>query len=199
MEVNMEDTFELALQFTLKWEGGYVHHPRDPGGPTNMGITQRTYNEYLDERKLPRRSVAELTKEEAKQIYYERFWKFVAFVTKPEWRLFRIAAFDTAVNFGPANMTWLWQKALGIKADGGWGPITAGTTATRIKWQGDLRAAVSLVCERIRYRGHVVYKDCTRKDFLNGWLNRDTDLVDYLLKLGCSLSNPQKDDRNSTS
>jgi lysozyme family protein len=195
----MADDFELALAFTLKWEGGYVHHPRDPGGPTNMGITQRTYNEYLDERRLPRKSVAQLTKEEARQIYHEKFWKFVAFVTKPEWRLFRIAAFDTAVNFGPANMTWLWQKALGIKTDGAWGPITAGTTASRIKWQGDLRAAVSLVCERIRYRGYVAFKDIGAKDFLRGWLNRDTDLIDYLIKLGCPLSSPQPDDRKSSS
>ncbi len=193
------DDFELALKFTLKWEGGYVHHPRDPGGPTNKGITQRTYDEFRDEKKLPRRSVAQLTDEECKEIYREKYWKFVAFVTKPEWRLFRIAAFDTAVNFGTSGFTWLWQRALGIKADGIWGPITTGSTATRIKFQGDLRSAVSLACERIRYRGHVVYKDNGQKVFLNGWLNRDTDLVDYLLKLGCSLSAPQENDRNPTS
>jgi lysozyme family protein len=164
-----------------------------------MGITQKVYDEFRDDRKLPRQSVAQMTADEAKEIYREKYWKFVAFVTKPEWRLFRIAAFDTAVNFGPANMTWLWQKALGIKTDGAWGPITAGTTATRIKWQGDLRAAASLVCERIRYRGHVAVKDFSQRDFLRGWLNRDTALIDYLIKLGCPLSTPQQNDRQSSS
>jgi lysozyme family protein len=194
----MKSDFELALEFTLKWEGGFVHHPRDLGGATNYGITQRTYDEYRDEKKLPRQSVAQLTKEEAKEIYESRYWKFVAFVTRPEWRLFRIAAFDTAVNFGTSGFVWLWQRTLGIKADTLWGPVTAGTTRTRIQLQGELRAAIGLVCERIRYRGHVVYKDAGQKDFLNGWLNRDTDLIDYLLKLGCPLGSPQNNDRESS-
>ena len=28
-----------AISTTLKWEGGYTDHPKDPGGPTNFGIT----------------------------------------------------------------------------------------------------------------------------------------------------------------
>jgi len=195
----MKSDFELALDFTLKWEGGFVHHPRDYGGATNMGITQRTYDEYRDEKKLPRQSVALATQQEAREIYETKYWKFVATITRPEWKLLRIAFFDTAVNFGTSGLVWLWQRALGIKADALWGPITTGTTRTRIQFQGELRAAISLVCERIRYRGQVVYKDQSQRAFLNGWLNRDTDLIDYLLKLGWTLNTPQKNDGNSTS
>jgi lysozyme family protein len=31
--------YEPSIRKTLKWEGGYVNDPRDPGGETNYGIT----------------------------------------------------------------------------------------------------------------------------------------------------------------
>ena len=34
---------ELLLPFILKWEGGLVNHPNDPGGLTNMGVTIATW------------------------------------------------------------------------------------------------------------------------------------------------------------
>ena len=43
----MDDLFKRALQFVLKWEGGYVNNPNDKGGATNKGITQNTYNAWL--------------------------------------------------------------------------------------------------------------------------------------------------------
>lgn len=33
--------FERAHRFTSRWEGGYVFHPDDPGGATNLGISLR--------------------------------------------------------------------------------------------------------------------------------------------------------------
>src|SRR5262245_48103899 len=40
-------TFMKALPFVLRWEGGYVNHPNDPGGPTNKGVTQKVYSKWL--------------------------------------------------------------------------------------------------------------------------------------------------------
>ena len=34
----MPITLSEALQFTLKWEGGYTNHPKDPGGATNVNL-----------------------------------------------------------------------------------------------------------------------------------------------------------------
>jgi hypothetical protein len=47
--------FERAFALTLKHEGGYVDHPRDPGGATHLGITIGTLSQHLG-RPAPRRS-----------------------------------------------------------------------------------------------------------------------------------------------
>ena len=33
------DYFPKVMDFIRQWEGGYVDHPADPGGATNLGIT----------------------------------------------------------------------------------------------------------------------------------------------------------------
>lgn len=40
------DGFEPALAFVLRWEGGFVDNPADPGGRTNKGITQKVYDAW---------------------------------------------------------------------------------------------------------------------------------------------------------
>jgi lysozyme family protein len=35
--------FDVALFITLRFEGGYVNNPSDPGGETNKGITMATF------------------------------------------------------------------------------------------------------------------------------------------------------------
>ena len=32
----------------LVHEGGYVNHPKDPAGMTNLGVTKKTYDNYYD-------------------------------------------------------------------------------------------------------------------------------------------------------
>lgn len=38
----MSDEFNRFINRVLSHEGGYVNHPKDPGGETNWGITKRT-------------------------------------------------------------------------------------------------------------------------------------------------------------
>ena len=46
----MKQNFDRCLKAVLKHEGGFVNHPEDPGGMTNMGITALTYAEYTGRR-----------------------------------------------------------------------------------------------------------------------------------------------------
>ena len=42
----MKHNWEEALAHVLKYEGGYVNHKDDPGGRTNLGVTQRVWEEW---------------------------------------------------------------------------------------------------------------------------------------------------------
>ena len=43
----MVSNFQRALSRVLKHEGGYVDHPKDPGGATNKGVTLATFRSYV--------------------------------------------------------------------------------------------------------------------------------------------------------
>ena len=36
----MNDNFEKCFKMLLKHEGGFINHPEDPGGATNLGVTK---------------------------------------------------------------------------------------------------------------------------------------------------------------
>jgi lysozyme family protein len=118
-------------------EGGWVNHPADPGGETNMGVTKRVAieNGYVGPMRHLPRSVAE-------SIYFDRY--LVAPGYAP---LVDIDAavteelFDTTVNMGPTRPSRWLQAAIGaqcgvaIAVDGKVGPGTIGayrTCQTRI-------------------------------------------------------------------
>ena len=42
----MKENFKKCLEIILHHEGGYINHPRDPGGETNFGVTKRVYEEW---------------------------------------------------------------------------------------------------------------------------------------------------------
>lgn len=78
-----------------------MSHPEDPGGETNMGITQRTYDSWRASRGLPRRPVRDLTREEAAEIYRSQYWQPLGCESMPP--ASALMAFDCAVNQGPGR------------------------------------------------------------------------------------------------
>ena len=95
----MNDPFEIALAFTLRWEGGYSDHPTDPGGATHYGITQATYSKWLSKQGKPDAHVRNITMTEVRQIYYQEYWlKAGCDQTQP--LPLAISVFDFAVNSG---------------------------------------------------------------------------------------------------
>ncbi|MDX0427983.1 N-acetylmuramidase [Sinorhizobium medicae] len=104
-------SFKAALARVLVHEGGYVNHPRDPGGATNQGITQRTYDAYRRSKKLAPRSVQKLTAPERDAIYRRQYWDAIKGDKLPVGVDYVV--FDGAVNSGPnQSIKWL-QRALG--------------------------------------------------------------------------------------
>lgn len=92
----MRENFNKAIQFVLKWEGGYSNNPVDPGGETNFGISKRAY---------PYLNIASLTKEQAIAIYKKDYWEKCG-CDRLEYPM-DIVVFDTAVNCGVQRaLTW---------------------------------------------------------------------------------------------
>ena len=43
----MQSNWDNAFKMMLASEGGYVNHPSDPGGMTNLGVTKRVWEEWV--------------------------------------------------------------------------------------------------------------------------------------------------------
>lgn len=103
--------YPACLAFTLKYEGGKSNDPRDPGGRTNQGVTQRVYDAYR--RKLPDslRTVYEMTAPERDAIYRTGYWDKVRgdYLRAGE----DLCVFDFAVNSGPARARDVWYRCGG--------------------------------------------------------------------------------------
>lgn len=141
--------FEVALDFLFPSEGGYVNNKSDKGGPTNMGVTQSTYNRYRQEKGLPLSDVKNITKSEAKEIYYKMYWK-VSGADKVSDPNLAVALFDTAVLHGPA-------VAIGLDKNSG----------------GNINKFLDL---RQETYDKIVSADPTQKEFYQGWNNRLNNL-----------------------
>jgi lysozyme family protein len=163
-----------ALKFTLQWEGGYVDHPNDPGGATNKGVTTATYNEYLWAKGRAKQHVRNITDAEVQEIYRDLYWKpsQSAAMTRP----LAIVHFDTAVNFGVGGAVIFLQEVLGVGADG----VFGAKTKAALDKANNYSTAKRYCQARIDYRYQRVDENPTQKAFLQGWLNRDNDLMRFI-------------------
>lgn len=166
--------FQEALRFTLRWEGGYVNHPADRGGETNCGITTAIYRAYRQGKGLPVQSVQLISEAEVREIYERLYWRPAqcGMMQRP----LAIAHFDTAVSFGVGGATMFLQDLLGLRVDRVFGPITQRAIAQA----SHLDLAQRLCQARIDYRYRRVTRDAAQRVFLQSWLNRDTDLLNFL-------------------
>ena len=92
-----KSTYEAALARLLAHEGGYTHHPSDPGGPTNFGITLGDYRRYV-KRDATAADVKAMRVAEAKAIYRARYWDALRCDELPAGVDY--AVFDYGVNSG---------------------------------------------------------------------------------------------------
>jgi lysozyme family protein len=131
-------------------EGGYVDHPRDPGGATNMGITHITLADWRG-KPVSKADVKGLTKREAGQIYRANYWNRVKGDQLPAG--LDLVAMDGAVNSGVSRGAKWLQRGLGFTGkdvDGGIGPVTV-RRAKEVRLDG-APAAIAAVQRACRAR-----------------------------------------------
>jgi lysozyme family protein len=92
------DRFRECLAFTLMYEGGRSNDPKDPGGRTNYGITQGTYNNWRASHGLRDQSVYLITPVDRDNIYRRDYWEAAGCDSLP--RGVDLCIFDLAVNSG---------------------------------------------------------------------------------------------------
>lgn len=118
----MKQNWDISRRETLKHEGGYVNHPDDPGGHTNLGITLRTLRRWEPTATVADLKALEPDSKMVSDIYHAGYWQPCRCDELPSGVDYVV--YDAAVNSGPRRSIKLLQQALGVDDDGVLGPIT---------------------------------------------------------------------------
>lgn len=150
----MRETFNAYFPELIKREGGYVDHPRDPGGATNWGITLATL-QAARSKPVSKQDVRNLTQVEARSIYRANYWDAIKADDLPAG--LDALAFDIAVNHGVGR----WRQ---------WAPLAKGLSP---------QDAIRAITERRRrfYRSLPTFKT-----FGKGWMRRADGVEAWALR-----------------
>lgn len=165
------DRFERAMRLLAAHEGHYVNHPEDPGGATNMGVTQDTYDAWRRARGLPKQAVGGISEEEVTAIYRAQYWDAVRADDLPPGVGY--AVFDAAVNSGPSQAAKWLQRAVGAEVDGVVGVKTLAATRAASPTE-----TIERVCDqRLRFMRRLKHY----KTFATGWKRRVSEVREQAL------------------
>jgi len=178
------NNFERALAVILKEEGGFVKDLDDPGGATNFGITQKTYDRFLTEQDDPVPTVFKLVKKieeyEVALIYTKYYW-LAGSCNKIDSYPIALIHFDGCVNIGVKRAGKLLQQAINysqdrtLNVDGVIGPLTLKRLN---KYFGDHDQVseeelfLRIWFHRISYYRKLVDKNKKLGKFLRNWIVR---------------------------
>ena len=122
----MKQNFAEALQKLLEHEGGFVDHPADPGGMTNLGVTQKVWEEWVGH-PVDEKAMRALTPATVAPLYRAKYWDKIKGDDLPTGVDYTV--FDAAVNSGPGRAAKWLQACVGVEPDGGIGPKTLAAVA----------------------------------------------------------------------
>lgn len=160
------DNFKACLAVILEHEGGYVDHPQDPGGATNMGITRQTYEDWMG-KVVTKEKIERLTEKDVTPIYKKNYWVGILADDIPAG--LDLCVFDMCVNAGRHRATKFLQMMVGSKVDGWIGPNTIAKTQGYVDANGISQA----INEYSRIRQEYYESLATFKTFGKGWTNRN--------------------------
>jgi lysozyme family protein len=160
--------FSFCLTVVLEHEGGYVNHPSDPGGMTNLGVTARTWAEwtkqFVDD--ITEKDMKSLTVADVAPLYKEKYWRRIDGDLLPTG--VDLSMFDMAVNAGPSRAVRLMQQMLrDCTVDGIIGPQTIG--AIKEEYLDDPEGVIS----DYAHQREIYYRQLPHfSTFGKGWLKR---------------------------
>lgn len=134
-----KDRFAQVLTETLRHEGGWADHPKDPGGATMKGVTLATYQDYKPG--ATKADLRAITDADLKAIYREGYWDKVRGEDLPAG--VDMVVFDIAVNSGPRRAAEWLQEAVGAVQDG----IIGDKTLAKVK-AADARSVIDTLDKR---------------------------------------------------
>lgn len=157
--------FDRAINRILSHEGAFTANPADRGNWTSgkIGIGQLKGTKYgISAMSYPRIDIKSLTREQAKVIYRRDFWWPIEADLLPDGAAFQLL--DFAVNSGITTAIRALQRAIGVKDDGRFGPISR--SALDDKSETDL--IMLILAERLEFMANAR----SWLDFGRGWARR---------------------------
>ena len=189
------ENFRNCLLKVLRFEGGYVNDPDDPGAETVFGISRKYHPDWVGWQvidSIPDKSqiTLDFLKENpdlfdavAKFYYYEFYIPVKADKIEEFAPKLACLLFDTAVNTGVHAASKILQKAINKKlvklekpelsVDGVIGPMTIGILIDLFeKNYNDIIIIDNFKFERILYYIEITQKNQNLCKYLKGWVNR---------------------------
>ena len=168
--------FDKCLQLILHHEGGYVNHPEDPGGMTNLGVTKRVYEDWVGYA-VSEHTMQNLTEEDVAPIYKKNYWDRIKGDDLPEG--LNLCVFDFGVNAGTGRAAKYLQTMIGTVADGGIGPMTLRALDEHVSLIG-----LQETIEKYQENRQGYYETLkTFKTFGRGWTRRVNETTQSALKM----------------
>lgn len=176
-----------CLTEIFPFEGGYVDHPRDPGGATNMGITFAVLKAWRGTA-ITKQDVKNLTKAEAADIYAKRYWKPLRGDDLPIGP--DLVILDFGINSGISRSAKYTQAIVGETQDGQIGPETLAALSRM-----DRRQFIKTLCAR---RLSFVQGLRIWETFGKGWSRRIAHMEAKALSWVSTKTELQKDAKAAT-
>jgi lysozyme family protein len=168
----MKENFEASLAHVLKSEGGFVNHPKDPGGMTNLGCTKAVWEEFVGH-PVTETDMRALTPADVAPLYKRKYWDKVAGDDLPDGLDYVV--FDAAINSGPSRAAKWLQEMVHVEVDGDIGPGTLKAVAEQ--------PVKDLIARYTNLRLQFLKRLTTWNTFGKGWGNRIRDVNDTAFEM----------------
>jgi len=168
----MNKNYDHCLEMLLEHEGGFVNHPKDPGGITNLGVTKRVYEDWVGH-EVSEQEMRDLTKEDVAPIYKSNYWDRCKCNSLDSGLDFSV--FDWAVNSGSGRSAKALQIIVGADADGAIGPATLALVNNN---------STENLIEKMYYARQEFYEGLNTFDtFGRGWSRRNKETLEASLEM----------------